>query len=270
MSDYICVTCGTQYGDPLRPPARCAICSDDRQFVGWNGQEWTTLPKMRRKGFRNVIGPIRPGLMQIITSPSFGIGQRAILVLADAGNILWDCTAYLDQETVSKIKALGGIAGIAISHPHFYTTMVEWSEAFGRIPIYLHQLDRKWVKRTSTAIDYWKGKAKRLLPGVEILKLGGHFPGSSVLYLHQGGFSDGVVLSGDTINVEMDRRWMSFMYSFPNHLPLSERKVRDIAQRMKGYKFEEIFCAVEGRQLIDNAGSAVQRSAKRYVRHLRH
>ena len=29
------------------------------------------------------------------------------------------------------MNELGGIAAIAISHPHYYTSMVEWSRAFG-------------------------------------------------------------------------------------------------------------------------------------------
>ncbi len=47
------------------------------------------------------------------------------------------------------VRRLGGIAAIAISHPHYYTTMVEWSRAFGNAPIFLHELDRKWISRSA-------------------------------------------------------------------------------------------------------------------------
>ena len=44
----------------------------------------------------------------------------------------------LDSATIALINGLGSLKAIAISHPHFYTTMVEWSRAFGGIPIHLH------------------------------------------------------------------------------------------------------------------------------------
>jgi hypothetical protein len=37
---------------------------------------------------------------------------------------------------------VGGVAAIAISHPHYYTSMVDWSHAFGKIPIYLRSGSR--------------------------------------------------------------------------------------------------------------------------------
>ena len=45
----------------------------------------------------------------------------------------------LDPATIALINGLGSLKAIAISHPHFYTTMVEWSRAFGGIPIPLGQ-----------------------------------------------------------------------------------------------------------------------------------
>ena len=44
---YLCVTCGTQFAESARPPEHCAICEDERQYVGPDGQEWTTLEKIR-------------------------------------------------------------------------------------------------------------------------------------------------------------------------------------------------------------------------------
>ena len=47
--DPIGVTCGTQFAESERPPERCPICEDERQFVGWAGQEWTTLEELRAR-----------------------------------------------------------------------------------------------------------------------------------------------------------------------------------------------------------------------------
>jgi hypothetical protein len=83
------------------------------------------------------------GILGIACTPRFAIGQRALLVKSSAGNVLWDCMAYLDDEIVERVSAEGGLAAIAISHPHYYTTMVVWAHAFA-CPILIHESDRKW------------------------------------------------------------------------------------------------------------------------------
>src|ERR1700687_357495 len=127
---FICITCGTQFTPSLEPPSECPICDDSRQFVGFDGQKWTTLEELGRK-HKNTILEEEAGLYSIHTKPDFAIGQRAFLLQTPEGNLLWDCIALLDLSTIDALKALGGISAIAISHPHYYTTMVEWSLAFG-------------------------------------------------------------------------------------------------------------------------------------------
>src|SRR5438309_3458213 len=100
MTNFVCKTCGVQYGDSRRPPRVCPICSDEKQYVGWQGQQWTTLEEMRRQGFSNKVERIRAGVHQIVTTPQFGIGQRALLVQTRSGNLLWDCVTYLDDATI--------------------------------------------------------------------------------------------------------------------------------------------------------------------------
>src|SRR5271169_4401949 len=121
---FICVTCGTQYAPSEAPPAACAICDEERQYIPPSGQAWTTLAKLRvthMATFRR-----EAELIGIGTSPAFGIGQRALLVRTAGGNVLWDCIGLIDDAMVEIIKSLGGLDAIAISHPHYYTTMVEW------------------------------------------------------------------------------------------------------------------------------------------------
>ncbi len=145
MENFICRTCGTQFAATEQSPASCPICEDERQYVGWEGQQWTTLQALQQS-HHNVFKEVEPGLTGIGTHPSFAIGQRALLLQTTAGNILWDCISLIDDPTIAVIEALGGISGIAISHPHYYSAMVEWSQAFDA-PIYLHADDREWVLR---------------------------------------------------------------------------------------------------------------------------
>ncbi len=127
---YICITCGTQFSESAQPPSRCPICEDERQYVNPDGQKWTTLEDLRAT-HKNVIKPEEAGLYSINTEPKFGIGQRAFLIQTKKGNVLWDCVGLVDDATIQRVNELGGIAEIAISHPHYYTAMVEWSRAFG-------------------------------------------------------------------------------------------------------------------------------------------
>src|SRR5947208_9962318 len=101
---------------------------------------------MRAEGYRNDIRDDF-GLIGIGTRPSFGIGQRALLVPTPDGNVLWDCVSLIDEDTLRKVRELGGLVAIAFSHPHFYGSMVEWSQAFGGAPLYVPVSDRQWVMR---------------------------------------------------------------------------------------------------------------------------
>jgi hypothetical protein len=125
------------------------------------------------------------------------------------------------------VNAWGGISAIAISHPHFYSSMVEWSRAFDA-PIYLHADDRQWVMRPDPAIVFWEGETHPLGAGLTLIRCGGHFPGGAVLHWTAGADGCGVLLSGDILQVVADRRHVSFMYSYPNLIPLPAEEVRGI------------------------------------------
>src|SRR4030095_8684469 len=114
-----------------------------------------------------------------------------------------------DANGVAAIKALGGIAGIAMSHPHFYGVMVEWSQAFGGCPIWISADDRKWVQREDPAIVERRG-TREVLPGVTLIQTGGHFEGSAVLHWAAGAGGRGALFVGDSIGVVADVRAVSF------------------------------------------------------------
>ena len=224
---YICVTCGTQFPPSATPPAACPVCDDERQYVGPAGQSWTTLDKLQC-GHRNMFQRLEPNLYGIGSAPQIGIGQRALLIRTPAGNVLWDCVSLLDDATVDIITALGGLQAIAISHPHFYTTMVEWARVFN-VPVHLHAANREWVMRPDPAIQFWEGETKNLLPGIRLTRVGGHFAGSTVLTWDAGADGRGALLSGDMPQVVSDRRYVSFMRSYPNLIPLPAAEVARIA-----------------------------------------
>lgn len=264
MACFLCITCGTQFADSPREPDSCPVCEDERQYVGRDGQQWTTLEALRAT-HRNRIEPEADGLLGIGTEPGFAINQRALLVQSPGGNLLWDCIALVDDDTVARVRAAGGIRAIAISHPHYYSGMVEWSRAFGDVPILLHAADREWVMRDAPAIEHWDGETRALWDGMTLARCGGHFAGGTVVHaphLHGG---RGALLTGDVIQVAMDNRHVGFMRSFPNYVPLSARAVRRIAEAVEPYPFDAIHGAWWGRGIAMDARGALRRSLDRYV-----
>ncbi|QXD17009.1 NAD-dependent epimerase/dehydratase family protein [Rhodocaloribacter litoris] len=261
---FICTTCGTQFAPSDGPPPRCPICEDARQYVGKGGQAWTTMPALRRT-HRNVVRAVEPGLTEIFTEPSFGIGQRALLVETPEGNVLWDAITLLDEETVRAVEARGGLAAIAVSHPHYYSAVAAWSHAFGDVPVYLHTADRSWVMHPDPVLRFWEGDTLDLPGGLRLVRVGGHFPGSAVLYWPRGAAGRGALLTGDSIKVAADRRYVSFMYSFPNHVPLGPAEVRAIVEAVAPLRFDRIYGAWTGDDVRTGATAAVRRSAERYL-----
>ena len=57
---------------------------------------------------------------------------------------------------------------------------------------------------------------------------------------HQG---QGVLLTSDIIMAVQDRNYVSFLYSYPNLIPLPAREVRRVAAAVEPYVFEWIYGA---------------------------
>lgn len=264
MEQFICTTCGTQYAPAGSPPEGCPICLDERQYVGYGGQRWTTLAQMKAEGRTNLVETMEPGLTSIRTTPAFAIGQHALLIQSPHGNILWDCISYLDDETARKVEELGGIRAIAISHPHYYSSMTTWADRFGAA-IFLSAADREHVMADPSGIQFWEGDTLELAPGLTVHRVGGHFTGSSVLHWEAGGEGRGALLTGDTVQVVQDRNQVSFMYSYPNFIPLPAREVARIRDRLLPLRFDRIYGAWIDKVVREDAHAKLERSAARYI-----
>jgi len=267
MDLFICATCGTQFPQSNSAPPNCPICDDERQYLGHQGQRWTTLSALQQ-GHTNTFHEIEPGLTSIKSEPVIAIGQQAHLIQTPHGNVLWDCLSLIDAATVAEIERRGGLAAITISHPHFFSSMIEWSRAFGDIPIFLHADHRPFVLRPDPAITYWDGETREILPGLTAIRCGGHYPGSGALHWADGAGGRGSLFTGDTIYVVQDRRWVSFMYSYPNLIPLDAASVRRIVAAVEPYPFDRLHSAFVGGVIPSDAKATVARSAARYIAHI--
>ncbi|MEJ3404765.1 hydrolase [Rathayibacter sp. YIM 133350] len=257
---WICATCAVEHAN--RDDV-CAICDDERQWVPRDGQHWTTLGELEASGREVRIREFEPDLFGITTDPGVGIGQTCKLVRTDAGAVLWDPIGYLDDDAVARVRALGEVVAIAASHPHMYGVQVEWSRRLAGVPVFVAEADADWVARPDAAIRTWSGE-QELLPGVRLVQTGGHFPGSSVLHWAQGASGRGVLLSSDSLFANPDRTSVSFMRSFPNHLPLSGAVAQRVADRVAPLEFDRLYGNFD--LVVDaDARDIVRRSAARHA-----
>jgi hypothetical protein len=228
------------------------------------------MEQLRSEGRRSLVVEVEPGLTTIDTSPSFAIGQHAHLIQTPAGNLLWESVSLWDAEAIEALRARGGVAAVAISHPHFYSSVVEVSRAFSGAPIWLHAADRAWMMRPDPAVRFWDGETAEPIPGSDLtlIRVGGHFPGSTTLLWPAGAGGRGALFSGDEPQVAADTRWVSFLYSYPNMVPLSAAEVRRIAATLAPLEFDRLYGSWTGKVVPTDGQSVVARSADRYVKYV--
>jgi len=263
MPAFICTACGAQFTPSEAPPAACPICEDERQYVNWKGQTWLTPQQMA--GRCKLVWRDDLGIPGIGIEPSFAIGQRALLLREPDGCVMWDCIPLASAEAINHVRSIGGLAAIAVSHPHYYGAIADWSEAFGGVPVYLHADDREWITRPHPSIRTWTGDSHRLSDDVLLLRTGGHFDGATVLHWRAGAEGKGALLTGDVATVAADRRSVSFMYSYPNYIPLNAAAIRRIADAIAPLSFDRIYGAWWGRNIATDAKSAFAASVRRYL-----
>jgi hypothetical protein len=263
MPLWTCEQCGAQFPDSVTPPSSCPICEDERQFVNWKGQTWLTrrdLAKRHKLVWRDDLGIVGIGV-----EPAFAIAQRALLLREPDGCVLWDCVPLVTPEAVDFVRSLGGLKAIAVSHPHYYGAIADWSEAFGGTPIYLHHDDRAWITRPHCSIVPWTGEHHVLSPDISLVRAGGHFAGGTILHWRAGADGRGALLTGDIAMVAMDRRSLSFMYSYPNYIPLNAAAIQCIAKAIEPLSFDRIYGAWWERNIATDAKIAFAASVRRYL-----
>ncbi|OCK83848.1 hypothetical protein K432DRAFT_346306 [Lepidopterella palustris CBS 459.81] len=244
----ICETCGTQFDVPFSSPLKsCRICDDPRQFVPSSGQAWTSLAKLKEKHENHFEqDSVDSRIWFITTNPKCGIGERAILLQTPDGNVLWDMIAFIDEKTVDFIKAKGGLKAIVISHPHFYTTHLEWARVFN-CPVYVSKEDEEWLSRADHigVRHFIEGPTQTIVPGVTAIKVGGHFDGSLVLHWDSKLFIADSLYTVPSALYHVDRlpgtTSYVFMWSIPNMIPLSPPKIHAIWKALKAFDFEATY-----------------------------
>jgi hypothetical protein len=264
---WICPACGANFAPAEAPPERCALCEDERQYVPPSGQAWTSRERLAAEGASTELRAIEPELWGLGASPSVGVGQRGVVVRVGSECVLFDPPPYVDDAALAAVGELGELRAVGSSHPHMYGAAVQWSHALGA-GILLCADDLSWLARPDPAVRGWTG-ACEVLPGVTLVQCGGHFPGSSVLHWADGADGRGVLVCGDTIFVCPGEDRLTFLYSAPNRLPLSEPAVRGIVAAVSDFAFDRVYGGWWAPVLRSGAHEVLERSAQRYIECLR-
>jgi hypothetical protein len=71
--------------------------------------------------------------------------------------------------------------------------------------------------------------------------------------------------AGDILTVTTDRKWLSFIRSYPNFIPLSAQTVEHIGAALKPFTFETIYGHYFDRVIANDAKTVLETSVARYV-----
>ena len=255
----LCATCGVESAQPL--PETCPICADERQWVPQEGQRWTSTDEHEQDGMKITVEEQEPGLWALTSEPAVGIGQRSLLVTTSEGNLLWDPLGTVTIEAIERVRELGGAAVVVASHPHMFGVQGDWADALDS-RVLVNRADAAWIQREHPRIELWDDEI-RPLPGVTLMRFGGHFPGSAMVLWEADG-RPGVLLASDTMQPKPDRASLAFMRSYPNDIPLSPAAVERIVERLKPLRYGRIYGNISG-QVIEEGPAAVARSAARHI-----
>jgi hypothetical protein len=99
-----------------------------------------------------------------------------------------------------------------------------------------------------------------------LIRCGGHFAGGQVLHWAAAEGGKGALFGGDITMVAQDRRHVTFMYSFPNYIPLNATAVNRIAAAVDPYEFDSVYGAWTDRNLIGGGKQAFAQSVERYLK----
>lgn len=260
---WICATCAVETDDLPTPPPGCAVCEDERQWVPADGQRWTTLAELREWGTRITVTEVERDLWGLRADPEVGIGQQTMVVRVPEGVLLFDCVGYVDDAALELVRSLGPTLAVAASHPHMYGVQTEWARELGGVPVLVAGADAEWVRRRDPLVELYDDR-REVAPGLTLHRVGGHFRGQAVVEWTGGNDGAGVLLAGDAVFPNPDRRSVSFMRSYPNRIPLSGNVVQRIASQLETLHFDRLYNNF-GAVVPAGAQEVVRRSADRHA-----
>jgi hypothetical protein len=121
------------------------------------------------------------------------------------------------------------------------------------------------MMRPDPAVKLWDGDTLPILPGVTMIRGGGHFAGGSMLHWADGAAGRGVLFCSDIATIALDRKFFTFMRSYPNNIPLGARQVEAIAKALEPFPFDAAYGHFFDRVVAKDAKAMLKVSVARYL-----
>lgn len=196
LKPYACANCG-HWQRYFAPPPDCPVCTDTRNDLPEDGWRFITLPEVR-PGRDGHWRRLRGDLVAFSVSPPFGLNGTGWLLLHPEGNVAFEAAPFYTDEMLTEIGRLGGIRFLAASHVHGYGALWQLQDHFQPEVVAIQKEDLWLTKAFRVTWPY--DEALRLLPGLTLHHVGGHYEGQAVLHdRHRR-----ILFCGDTFKVDQD------------------------------------------------------------------
>ena len=249
LSRYACANCG-YWQEFFAEPLTCPVCLDVRHVPPENGWQFLSPGDLDARGECNW-SEVEPGIWRFTVEPTLGIGPVGYLVTNGEGNVAFEGCDWYNESSLQHIDSLGGVSWLSASHPHSHAALWRVSERFGpRVAI--QREDLPWVSTLNVGRPF--DERLEILPGLELIHVGGHFDGQSVLYDR----TRGILFCGDALKLELedDGRTayaISCHKAFVRGIPLTPAEVAGYREVFEDLDFEQVFTTFEqGRNVGKN------------------
>jgi hypothetical protein len=249
---YCCSNCG-YWQRRFAEPTVCPVCEDVRHVLPEDGFEFFS-PEEVDGAFACSWEELDGGIWRYTVEPKLGIGPSGYLIETSQGNVAFEGAGWYSDAALDHMESLGGVDHAAASHPHAYGALWRVKERFeARLAVGVEDL--RWTGAFARGPELPLGERLELLPGVELLKTGGHFDGHSVLYLS----GRGVLFCGDALKFELDdalsrgstAHAISCHKGFVRRIPLTHGEVGRYREVFEPLEFHTTITTFEA---VTNAG----------------
>ena len=236
LKPYACANCG-HWQRYFAPPPDCPVCTDTRNDLPEDGWRFLTVEDVR-SAFGGSWRRLREDMVAFSTSPPLGLNGTGWLLLHPEGNVAFEAAPFYTEAMLAEIERLGGIRFLAASHVHGYGALWQLQDHFQPEVMAIQKQDLWLTKAFRVSWPY--DEELRLLPGLTLHHVGGHYEGQSVLHDEQRG----ILFCGDAFKVDQDQAGNSVAVSthkaFHKSIPLTPAEVSRYRAVIAALDFETV------------------------------
>lgn len=221
LNYFACTNCG--FWQRHFAPPDCPVCTDVRNDLPEDGWRFLAEDEVRST-HTGQARQVADDLWEFTTQPGLGLAGSGWLITRAEGNIAFEAAPYYSDDTLDTLRALGGVALLAASHPHGYGALWQLQREFDPEIVAIHRDDLQSTKafRVTTPYD----DTLELAPGYTLHHVGGHYEGHAALHDAPGRR----LFCGDMFKIDQDAdghsRGISSHKAFHKDIPLTHGEVR--------------------------------------------